>query len=380
MFNKHKLILVALSMIIIFLGVSMAWVWVHAASISTSTVGWKQVNVSGFGNIQMINTLDTFKGQIYAGTYIAGGVAQIWRADNSWNWQQFSPLYGTDTQSIYDTQVFSNYLYIGTGSDSEVIAEIWRTDGSYWENVVQGGFGDVNNLGICTLMVYSNTIVAATGSLTGVEIWSSKTGDTGTWIQDNVDGFNLGINGNSIMDTYDGFLYFGSGRSDGAALLRTNDLKNWTTVFTAGLGNINNSIVTSMAEFNGEFYIGLRNLVNGAEVWRTTNGVDFSPVLTGGHGKLENKRPYALIVYKDHLYLVLSNFSTGAEVWRTSDGDTWEQVGFGGWGDSGNYYGGYFDKTGTIYNNSLFFGTYNPSGGQIWMLLDHLIFLPIIRR
>ena len=314
--------------IILFLGISSAWVWVHAANTPLSTIGWQQVNESGFGNMQVINTLDWFNGQIFAGTYNPGDTAQIRRANTSWNWEEFSPKYLTATNSIYDTQVFSNYLYIGTGSDSEIIAEIWRTDGSSWENVVQGGFGNENNLAICTLMVYSNTLTAATAGLTGVEIWGSPTGDTGTWIQKNVDGFNLGIASISVMETFDGYLYFGSGREDGAALLRTDDLKNWTTIFTGGLGNINNSMVASMAEFNGAFYIGLRNLVEGAEIWRTTNGVDFLPVITSGKGNLDNKRPYGLIEYNDKLYLVLSNYSTGAEVWRTSDGETWEQVSF----------------------------------------------------
>ncbi len=155
-----------------------------------------------------------------------------------------------------------------------------------------------------------------------------------------------------------------------ATLLRTDDLIAWTPVFTDGLGNSNNTNVSSMAEFNGYFYIGLRNVTEGGEVWRTSNGVDFSPVFTGGNGNIDDQRPYGLIVYQNYLYLTFSNLVTGAEVWRTSNGSTWEQVGFNGFGDALNIHADYFDKAATIYNNSLYIGTLNNvEGGQIWQLL-----------
>ena len=122
------------------------------------------------------------------------------------------------------------------------------------------------------------------------------------------------------------------------------------------LGNPNNTNVSAMAEFNGDFYIGLRNITDGGEVWRTSNGEDYLPVFTGGLGDVNNMRPYGLIVYDDYLYLVLNNPVAGAGIWRTSDGDLWEQVGFDGWGDSSNYFGDYIDKGATIFNDSLFFG------------------------
>ena len=374
MFHKHNIWRVFLSITIIFLGVSLAWVWVRAASTPLSTIGWQQVNENGFGIMQGISTLDIYQGQLYAGTWagVSLDTAQIWRSSDGRAWEQLSPGYVTSTQFIFDSQVFSNNLYIGTGSVTENIAEIWRTDGLNWEMVASDGFGDGNNYGIFNLAVFSNTLIAsAANDTSGVEIWASPTGNPGSWEQVNSDGFGLGITGReSTMDAYNDYEYFGISLNGLATLVRTNDLLTWTPVFTDGLGNSYNTTVSSMAEFNGDFYIGLRNVTDGGEVWRTSNGMDFSPVITGGLGDENNLRPYGLTVYQNYLYLVFNNLSTGAEVWRTSDGNSWQQVNNDGWGDASNGYADYYDKGAAIFNNSLFIGTMNTStGGEIWQML-----------
>jgi len=379
MFRKTNLLLVILSIIIIFLGVSLAWGWVRAASTPLSSIGWQQVNESGFGSMQNIGTLDTYKGQMYAGTWApTGEMAEMWRTGDGKNWEQFSPTFTPDYAVIFDSQVFRDSLYIGTGSlyfNSDG-TQIMRTGGTSWEVVASDGFEDNDNFGMNALAVFSNTLIAATSNITtGIEVWGSPTGDLGSWEQLNTDGFGLGIAGqDSIMDTYNGFLYYSQGTGPTldpiATLLRTDDLITWTPVFTDGLGNPNNTNVSSMAEFKGDFYIGLRNLTDGGEVWRSSNGVDYSPVITGGLGDVNNMRPYGLIVYADYLYLVVNNPVNGAGIWRTSDGVSWEQVGFDGWGDSSNYFGDYIDKGATIFNDSLFFGSFNSvTGGQIWQMI-----------
>lgn len=273
---------------------------------------------------------------------------------------------------VFDMLPFNNSLYVGTGAASfSNGASIWRTDGTAWQQIASDGLG-FSNTGFNSLTVFSNTLLAATSSPTsGIQIWGSTSGDPGSWDQFNSDGFGLVITGqDSTMEAYNNQLYFGIGLKKVAVLLRTNNLITWTPVFTDGLGNPNNTNVSSMAEFNGDFYIGLRNLSDGGEVWRTSNGVDFTPVITGGLDDVNNTRPYGLTVYQDYLYLVFSNFSTGAEVWRTRDGNSWQQVNSDGWGDVNNRYADYYDKAATIFNNSLFIGTMNTStGGEIWQLL-----------
>jgi hypothetical protein len=378
---KHSIYKVILSIIIFFLGISFTWVCVQAASTSQTTIRWRQVNENGFGSLQSISALDSFDGYLYAGTWANPyNNGEVWRTADGKNWQNFTPVLLTDTQVIADAQSFNGFLYIGTSSYSWDGAEIWRTDGLNWELTSSGGFGDVN-WAVNTLAVFSNTLIAATSNITtGVEVWGSPTGDPGSWVQVNTDGFGLGITGqDSTMDTFNSNLYFGMGLNGLATLLRTDDLITWTPVFTNGLGNPNNSVVTSMAEYKGMFYIGLRNLTDGGEVWRSSDGLGYSPVVLGGMGNPNNMRPYGLIVYDNFLYLVLNNPITGAEIWRSNNGDDWEQVGFGGWGDSSNYFGDYCDKSATIFHNSLYFGTFNDiTGGQIWQMIPNLIFFPSI--
>ena len=57
--RKTKGLVIFLSIFIVLAGVSLAWVWVRAASTPLSTIGWQQVNESGFGTLQDISTLDT---------------------------------------------------------------------------------------------------------------------------------------------------------------------------------------------------------------------------------------------------------------------------------------------------------------------------------
>jgi hypothetical protein len=229
--------------------------------------------------------------------------------------------------------------------------------------------------------VFSNTVYAATSnSTTGLEIWHSINGNSGSWTQVNTDGFGYGSTSqDTTMDVYDGSLYVGIGRNGTAELWKTDNGLSWTPVFTNGLAT-NNTHVSAMAEFNGYFYIGLRNVVAGGEVWSSTDGINFSPVIIGGLGNSDNLRPYGLYVFAGHLYLVFSNLATGAEVWRTATGSTWERVSSGGWGDRNNGYTDYFDKGATVLNNRLFIGTQNvANGGEIWQML-HQIYLPLVIR
>jgi len=152
-------------------------------------------------------------------------------------------------------------------------------------------------------------------------------------------------------------------------------------VFTDGLGNPNNGRM-SMAEFDGDFYIGFRNIVQGGEVWRSSDGSSWEPVFTGGLGQPSNGRPYGLIVADGALYVVFSNPQTGARVWRTFDGAEWQRCNDDGWDDPANTLADYNDKAATVFDLNLYIGTMNDStGGEVWRaLLANQLFLPLVRR
>ena len=221
--------------------------------------------------------------------------------------------------------------------------------------------------------VHSGYLYAATSALhEPPEIYRSSSGNSGTWSLVVSDGFGGGVLAwDVVMDVYGGYLYAGVGREGLAALWRTSDGTTWSPVFTDGLGNADNSAVASMAEFNGEFYIGLRNVAEeggtGSELWKTSNGTTFTKVFDGGLGDADNGRPYGLYVFGGTLYLVFGNFDTGAQVWRTWDGSNWYQVGFAGWGDANNTLADYYDKGAAAFAGRLYIGTYNyGNGGEVW--------------
>ena len=71
----------------------------------------------------------------------------------------------------------------------------------HWERVVQAGFGDPQNHDLAFITAFSGKLIAATtctrgpifgapsGFGSGVAVRESATGDPGTWVQSNLDGF-----------------------------------------------------------------------------------------------------------------------------------------------------------------------------------------------
>ena len=140
-----------------------------------------------------------------------------------------------------------------------------------------------------------------------------------------------------------------------------------TPVFLDGLGDPNNTHLSSFDEFHGKLYIGLRNVEDGGEVWRSSDGLIWDAVFTGGLGKIDNGRPYGLIRSGNYLYVAFSNLETGAAVWRIADGSSREQVGLDGCGESKNGFADYFGKGAIVFEGSLYFGAHNfGNGAQIY--------------
>lgn len=362
-----------------------------SAADGASPLGWQQSNASGFGNPEnnTIGALAVFNNSLYAGTWNNNGM-QVWRTNDGHTWNQEYPYWSNSNTEALCAAPFGSYLYVGTGNESG--GEIWRTNGTGWWQVASGGLGDANNYGFSAFAVFSNYLYVATanippligGSGNGVEIWRSSSGDTGSWQQVNADGFGAGPTFTDIvMDVYQGYLYVGvpliQGNTSIAQLWRSQNGTTWTPVFTDGLGDAGNTHVSSMAEFKGNFYIGMRN-PSGGQVWRSSDGMNWTPVFTDGLGDPTNSRPYGLIVFNDHLYLVFSRPGIGAEVWQSKDGETWRQVVAGGWGDVNNGFADYFDKAAAVFNQSLYIGTgNNQDGGEIWQQL-HWVHLPLTVR
>jgi hypothetical protein len=91
----------------------------------------------------------------------------------------------------------SNWKLIDPDEDAwEVTGQILSSsDGVNWSVVASGGFGDLNNLLVTKITTYLGDVYASVMNwATGVEIWKSHTGEAGTWVQVNEDGFGFGSN------------------------------------------------------------------------------------------------------------------------------------------------------------------------------------------
>jgi len=346
--------------------------------------GWRQANIDGFGRRgQMVSTLTAFGSALYAGAWSS----QVWRTPDGRVWTEVTPAWLSPKPAVMDGEVFGSQLYLGVSVGEDAgpkSGEVWRTDGMAWERVAAGGWGDASNDGVNALQAFAGHLYAATSNGdTGTEIWRSPTGNLNTWAQVNTDGFGSGgPSGDQVMEAFNGNLYVGLSRNGAAELWRTPDGTTWTSALVSGPGP-NNTNVSALAEFNGQFYIGLRNVMTGGEVWRSSDGLHWTQVVTGGLGDLQNQRPYGLIVYGGQLYLVFSNLATGAEVWRSPTGaaGAWTQAADAGWGDSDNGYADYFDKAAAVFGNRLYIGTLNSvNGGEVWMMLTKDIYLPLVMR
>jgi photosystem II stability/assembly factor-like uncharacterized protein len=335
---------------------------------------WIQVNSSGFDDLKNTNVavLEPFMGYLYAGTWNDAGLAQSWRSADGLTWSQASPPWAAGNGMVTDMAVFNDRLYVGTYNESG--GELWRTNGSAWEQVASHGFGDGTNTGMDQLAEFSGMLYVATSNSEGKpQIWRSPSGDDKSWekVKDNAGG---------LMQVFGGFLYAGGSLDGKAALWRTDDGSDWTTIFSNGLGE-NNTHVASLAEFDGELYIGLRNVSTSGQVWRSANGLDWTPSFKFGLGNPDNARPYGLIASPRHLYIVFTNLVTGAEVWRTEDGVAWKMVGKSGLTDSLNTIVDYFDRGAAFFNHDLYLGTSNSHGGQIVRLdLAKRVFLPLAQK
>ena len=372
--------------------------------------GWKQVNLNGFGDpANRISSLSTFGGYLYAGTFaFRDHGAQLWRTADGLNWTAvmtngFGVYYNVGINHLVE---FNGKLYAGVWNSTpnppytDTGGEIWRSsNGTTWELVMQGGFGDRYNGEVVRLAVFNNQIYATTWSYAsthGAEIWRSSTGDSGSWTQVVSNGLGDANNVAGLtMEAFNGALYAGTYSNigpglDGADVWRSTDGSTWTAVITNGFGYTGTYAVSSLAAFGGYLYAGTGRYdlatqsYPGGQIWRCSGAsgcdesADWNVVIADGFGGVA-RNISSLAVFGDRLYAIGSH-PDGLGVWRTANGIAWEQVGFAGFGDSNNA-STYWDNATAVFNNRLYIGTTNwANGGEVWLFLHERIYLPLVLR
>ncbi len=125
---------------------------------------------------------------------------------------------------------YGTYFYMGVknvkavpsdGKTPDTGCKIWRSDnltnaGNYFE-MVNNGFGDINNISVDSLIVFQGKLYALTRNYTtGTEMYSTTDGVS--WTQVNTDGFGdaTNVSGRAVI-IYDNKLYIGLEKDSGQA-------------------------------------------------------------------------------------------------------------------------------------------------------------------
>jgi hypothetical protein len=117
--------------------------------------------------------------------------------------------------------VDSGFLYVGT-QNTVTGTEVWRYDGTTWNQINTDGFGDARNaLSFSMAASIGDLYVGTDNATTGTQIW----------------------------------------RYDGTA---------WNQINTNGFGDTNNASSVSVTVASGRLYVGTENTTTGAEVWQLT--------------------------------------------------------------------------------------------------------------
>lgn len=363
---------------------------------------WTRVSFPNDGDTG-IHTLEVFKDLLYASTENDKKGLRIWRLEDDESWKPVCE-YGfgdAHNKDVMDMIPYKGMLYASTGNyEQQTVGQIWRSaDGVTWEAVTTDAFDQrgvviyFNTFAIYKDRLYVSASTAKNNSdsaTQGVQIWRSDSGDPGTW--ERVEDQRMG---DLWSEEISSFAVFNDALYAFIAeiwpvpirLWRTEDGENWTVVSLDGLGDRYNIGAGGSVVYKEHLYVGILNFdttewspVNPdqypgpAQLWRSKDGVKWEAVMRGGFNNWHNVKVESLDLYRGQLYLgTLSvdwkeeNIGEGAQIWRSSDGLNWTQANTNGFGDVNNWVVHQATAV-TEYKGSLYFGTLNDQGGQIWKL------------
>jgi len=296
-----------------------------------------------------------------------------------------------------------------------------------WEQVVDFGFGDKDNLHAWSIKEYKDFLYVGTRNVVdGCKIYRSETGDLGTWFQVNLDGFSNESKSEGIrnMIVYKDLLWVITNSWEHGTQVwvtegvinKTTGLLNWRKANLDGFGK-GSEILSSrgLGVFKDKLYVGSQSIDGHPLIFRYEGPSDFEDICKDDWILLKDW--YEDPDYNPDLFLVgdivnftckdgesylyasliagvtpifrnlktnftinnmietfrLLFFSKG-EIWRYN-GTCWEKI------DSK-----IFDKTSLmvcclhVFNETLYAGTANWLGGEIWKTDDGNSFTRISKR
>jgi len=340
---------------------------------------WQRVGDVGFGNPRNDYAwcMTTFKGNLYVGTLNLMGRAEIWRSQNGEpnTWEQ-----------VYNARLMGNFgirclyadgdkaLYAGTLNQRG--AQILRsTNGYSWQIIAKRGIGNRKNRNIRCITRFGEYLYAGVGS-DGANLFRSKEGiqwdlvetipDIKSTMVFNPSGDTPIMNNLMIgeLTVFKGQLY---------AFTWTKDVDFRSMKNLDRNKNEQKPPEANLPPAPGAF-----------EVWRSSDGINWGKVVgqddeyRNGMGfslhdpeNLDNDVVTSVAVFEGNLYLGTGHDYGKTSIWRTNDGTKWEKVlDFFELGEKFNFYIWRMQP----FHNKLFIGTLNlgdaanpgVTGAQIW--------------
>jgi photosystem II stability/assembly factor-like uncharacterized protein len=340
-----------------------------------------------------VTSLEVFKDQLYAGLVSGINGARIFRTDDGKTWEFVSekafgyPLPEQTeeiTYAVWDLQEFQDQLYAGVtwydGSGITPIsygAQVWRTsDGAQWENVVEGGFGDPEFIGVTSFAVFEDQLYAAIDSFNeGFQVWRSPSGDPGSWSMVAEDSLGYPEAQAAFLTPFKDKLvlvstmWAGGYASVPVRICATQNGKTWTPATTDGFGVYARSPIQPV-NFKDTLYIGAVSKEN--NIWSSKDGVQWSPVQAEG---FESPIYNFSALFTDGKILFTSvTQGAGINLYYSADGKTWTKTQEASHGYNNTWGIGYNPTA--VYKGDLYFGGSTGQGtsddvtnfAQVWRL------------
>lgn len=358
---------------------------------------WTQVVGDGFGDRTNlgISTFHVFQGQLVAatnqsdnsgGTVVLGsGPTQLWRSSDGVRWSQvtsFSPPLQASAHGVFHMadsgSTAPQYVYLLTANAGPQGPGVYRsTDGTAWTQINGPGSGfdrtGNNSMAGLALKRTGGTLFlyAGTQNNAGAQIWRVPFDATSGWQKV----FDFGAVDRSVtvvtyLFAWKDTLYAGTlSGSTGAHIYTssTGDSGSWvkTPGVGDGFGDVRNTNVAGIVDFNGYLYVSTQNRRTGGQLWRSADGQIWQRVVGDGFGNPLNQELHRLRVAQGQLWVTTFTESPGsAQVWRSSDGLTFVQSNPDGFGDPDTRTG--FPDLVEFLCNVFWGGQNKVTGGQIW--------------
>ena len=146
-----------------------------------------------------------------------------------------------------------------------------------WQKVADTGFDNPRNDYVWSMETFKGKLYVGTLNLWGgAEIWSSNSGEPGTWQRVYKARFSRNYGIRRLYSDGDHVLYACASNKMGAQILRTFDGQNWKTVARRGFRNRKNMTIRCMVRFGEYLYVGVGG--DAAKLYRSRDGLNWELV------------------------------------------------------------------------------------------------------